>query len=119
MFDHLTPSVTRPEAIQTVATVSGLSLPESSAKLTALAKDLGYSAPFTPRQVEAMADLIRDEAPAEFAYKVVGENTLTGNTWDCETGLSAELARETRAGYARLESDYKIEYRIIQYRDKR
>jgi hypothetical protein len=117
MFDHLTPSVHRPAAIQTVATVSGLSLPEASAKLTALAKDLGYSAPFTPRQVEAMATLIRDETPAdEFVYKVVGENTLTGNTWDCETGLSRELARETRAGYARLESDYKIEYRIIQYR---
>lgn len=62
MFEHLTPSVTRPDAIKAVATASGLSLPEASARFTALARDLGYKAPFTPRQVEAMADLITDES---------------------------------------------------------
>jgi hypothetical protein len=62
MFDHLEPTVTRRDAIQSVAKASGLSLPEASARFTALASDLGYRAPFTPRQVEAMADLITEES---------------------------------------------------------
>jgi hypothetical protein len=45
-------------------------------------------------------------------YKLVGENTLTGNRWDCETGLTKADADEYRRGYKRLESDYKIEYRV-------
>lgn len=45
-------------------------------------------------------------------FKVVGENTLTGNRWDCETGLTEAAANEYRRGYARLESDYKIQYRV-------
>lgn len=48
----------------------------------------------------------------EELFNVVGENTLTGNTWHCEGPLSREDAVETRKGYARLEWDYKIEYRI-------
>jgi hypothetical protein len=62
MFDHLEPTVSRPDAIKTVAGASGLALPEASARFTALARELGYSAPFTPRQVEAMADLITEES---------------------------------------------------------
>jgi len=62
MFDHLEPTVTRPAAIEAVAKASGLSLPAASAAFTALARDLGYKAPFTPRQVEAMADLITEES---------------------------------------------------------
>ena len=110
MFEHLSPSIHRPAAIQTVATMSCLSLPEASANLTALATDLGYAEPFTPRQVEAMAQLITDETP----WKLVGENTLTGNTWDCETGLTKAEAEDYRRGYIRLESDYKIEYRVTR-----
>jgi hypothetical protein len=45
-------------------------------------------------------------------YKLVGENTLTGNRWDCETGLTKAQAEDYRRGYKRLESDYKIEYRV-------
>lgn len=45
-------------------------------------------------------------------FKVIGENILTFNTWDCETNLSRSEAVEMRNGYARLESDYKISYRI-------
>jgi hypothetical protein len=45
-------------------------------------------------------------------FKVIGENILTFNTWDCETNLTRAEAIEFRRGYARLESDYKIEYRI-------
>ncbi|AIZ01718.1 hypothetical protein ArV1_030 [Arthrobacter phage vB_ArtM-ArV1] len=46
-------------------------------------------------------------------FKVVGENTLTFNTWDCETGIATkEAAEEIRKGYKRLESDYKIAYHV-------
>ncbi|QGJ93550.1 hypothetical protein SEA_MUFASA8_103 [Arthrobacter phage Mufasa8] len=46
-------------------------------------------------------------------FKVVGENTLTGNTWDCENGIvSRKEANATRDGYKTLESDYKIDYRV-------
>jgi hypothetical protein len=62
MLEHLTPTVSRPDAVRAVAEASGLSLPEASARFTALAADLGYRAPFTPRQVEAMADLITEES---------------------------------------------------------
>jgi hypothetical protein len=64
-----------------------------------------------PEQTAAETEQADDETPAP-TFKVVGENTLTGNTWDCETGLTREEAVSTRRGYARLESDYKIEYRI-------
>jgi len=46
-------------------------------------------------------------------FKVAGENTLTGNTWDCETDIATSAeAHAIRNGYARLESDYKIAYRV-------
>lgn len=45
-------------------------------------------------------------------FKVIGENILTFNTWDCETNLTRAEAVEMRDGYKRLESDYKISYRI-------
>lgn len=45
-------------------------------------------------------------------YNVIGENVLTGNRWHCEGPLSLEDAQEMRRGYARLEWDYKIEYRV-------
>ncbi|QIG58534.1 hypothetical protein PQE18_gp56 [Arthrobacter phage DrSierra] len=54
----------------------------------------------------------KEAAPAA-TYKLVGENTLTGNTWDCETGIATlGEALALRAGWTRLESDYKIEYRV-------
>ena len=47
-------------------------------------------------------------------FKLTGENTLTGNTWDCVTNIPTEAeAHELRKGWARLESDYKIEYRVV------
>jgi len=46
-------------------------------------------------------------------FKLIGENTLTGNTWDCVKNIPTEAeAHELRKGWARLESDYKIEYRV-------
>jgi hypothetical protein len=45
-------------------------------------------------------------------YKVVGENVLTFNRWDCETGLTKAQAVEFQNGYTRLESDYKIKYHV-------
>lgn len=65
--------------------------------------------------------LARDEAAKHDAeahapaptYKLVGENTLTGNVWDCATGIATlGEALALRAGWTRLESDYKIEYRV-------
>jgi hypothetical protein len=48
-------------------------------------------------------------------FKLIGENTLTGNTWDCVTDIATmEEARDLRKGWVRLESDYKIEYRIVE-----
>ncbi|ALY08569.1 hypothetical protein BENNIE_32 [Arthrobacter phage Bennie] len=44
-------------------------------------------------------------------FKLIGENTLTGNTWVCQDEIATrEEADELRAGYKRLESDYKIDY---------
>jgi len=46
-------------------------------------------------------------------FKVAGENTLTGTTWDCETDIpTLAEAHKIRSGYARLEWDYKIAYRV-------
>lgn len=46
-------------------------------------------------------------------YKVIGENTLTGNQWDCETDIPTMAeAFKIQVGYIKLESDYKISYRI-------
>lgn len=46
-------------------------------------------------------------------FKLIGENTLTGNTWDCVTDIATEAeAHELRKGWTRLESDYKIEYHV-------
>lgn len=46
-------------------------------------------------------------------FKVIGENTLTGNQWECERDIeSSNEALAIRANYARLESDYKINYRV-------
>lgn len=46
-------------------------------------------------------------------YKLIGENTLTGNSWECETGIQTrEAAHALRANWKRLESDYKIDYRV-------
>jgi hypothetical protein len=46
-------------------------------------------------------------------FKLIGENTLTGNTWDCETDLTEAEAHKLRKGWTRLESDYKIEYSVV------
>ena len=46
-------------------------------------------------------------------FKVTGENILTGNTWDCVTDIPTRAeAVALRKGWARLESDYKIEYHV-------
>lgn len=45
-------------------------------------------------------------------YNVMGENTLTGNTWHCEGPLPLADAQDMRRGYARLEGDYKIAYYV-------
>ncbi|ASX98707.1 hypothetical protein SEA_COLUCCI_36 [Arthrobacter phage Colucci] len=46
-------------------------------------------------------------------FRVMGENTLTFNTWECETGIATRKeADEIADGYARLESDYKISYYV-------
>lgn len=46
-------------------------------------------------------------------FKLVGENMLTGNKWDCETGIATRKeAVELRKGWSRLESDYKIAYYV-------
>lgn len=45
-------------------------------------------------------------------YNMIGENILTGNRWHCEGPMSFAEAQEYRKGYTRLESDYKIEYRV-------
>ncbi|ASR83827.1 hypothetical protein SEA_NANCIA_33 [Arthrobacter phage Nancia] len=48
-------------------------------------------------------------------FKLIGENTLTGNTWVCQDGIATqEEANELRAGYKRLESDYKIDYYVTE-----
>ncbi|WGH21584.1 hypothetical protein SEA_ASCELA_61 [Arthrobacter phage Ascela] len=61
---------------------------------------------------EADAHDAEAHAPAT-TYKLVGENTLTGNAWDCVTGIATRAeALELRNGWARLEADYKIEYRV-------
>lgn len=47
-------------------------------------------------------------------FKLIGENTLTGNTWECVANIATEAeARELRNGWARLEWDYKIEYSVV------
>ena len=46
-------------------------------------------------------------------FKLMGENILTGNTWECVKDIATlEEAQELRRGWTRLESDYKIEYRV-------
>ncbi|QDH48221.1 hypothetical protein SEA_MAMAPEARL_33 [Arthrobacter phage MamaPearl] len=46
-------------------------------------------------------------------FKLIGENTLTGNTWVCQDEIATrEEANELCAGYKRLESDYKINYYV-------
>lgn len=52
-----------------------------------------------------------DAAGTGVTFAVYGENTLTGNRWECVTGLATMAeAVETRNGWTRLESDYKIAY---------
>ena len=48
----------------------------------------------------------------EGQFNMIGENILTGNRWHCEGPMSYDEAQEMRRGYKRLESDYKIEYRV-------
>lgn len=44
-------------------------------------------------------------------FTVIGSNTLTGTLWLCEVGVSTrEEAEQARNNWAKLESDYKIEY---------
>ncbi|ASR83416.1 hypothetical protein SEA_CHRISTIAN_33 [Arthrobacter phage Christian] len=46
-------------------------------------------------------------------FTLMGENTFTGNTWVCQDQIATqEEANELRAGYKRLESDYKIDYYV-------
>ncbi|AOQ28246.1 hypothetical protein SEA_HUNTINGDON_34 [Arthrobacter phage Huntingdon] len=48
-------------------------------------------------------------------FKVIGENSLTGNKWDCEVDIATrEEANRIRSGYKSLESDYKITYYVVQ-----
>ncbi|AOZ65072.1 hypothetical protein KDJ04_gp35 [Arthrobacter phage Nubia] len=48
-------------------------------------------------------------------FKVIGENSLTGNKWDCEVDIATrEEANRIRKGYKSLESDYKITYYVVE-----
>ncbi|ASR83481.1 hypothetical protein SEA_MRGLOOPY_36 [Arthrobacter phage MrGloopy] len=48
-------------------------------------------------------------------FTLMGENTLTGNSWVCQDQIATrEEANELRAGYKRLESDYKIDYYVTE-----
>lgn len=49
-------------------------------------------------------------------FKVTGENTLTGNTWDCVADIAtSEDAHNVRNEWQRLEFDYKIKYYVEKY----
>lgn len=46
-------------------------------------------------------------------YKLVGENALTGHSWECQSGITTRAEADLlRDGWARLEWDYKIVYRV-------
>ncbi|ALY09438.1 hypothetical protein FDH59_gp35 [Arthrobacter phage Joann] len=48
-------------------------------------------------------------------FKVIGENSLTGNKWDCEVDIATrEEANRIRKGYKSLESDHKITYYVVE-----
>ncbi|ALY08947.1 hypothetical protein FDH57_gp36 [Arthrobacter phage Glenn] len=48
-------------------------------------------------------------------FKLIGENTLTGNSWVCKAGIATKTeADELKTGYKRLESDYKIDYYVTE-----
>ncbi|WVX88048.1 hypothetical protein SEA_TFORTROY_60 [Arthrobacter phage TforTroy] len=60
-------------------------------------------------KAEADAHDAEHHAPT---YKLVGENTITGNFWTCEEGMTRREADLARDSYARLEGDYKIAYHV-------
>lgn len=66
------------------------------------------------KQTEAWAEALQiAQTPVPTIYKIIGENVLTGNSWDCVTGLDDRAdAVFTLKGWRRLESNPHIEYRL-------
>jgi hypothetical protein len=52
----------------------------------------------------------QEDAKAQWA--VMGENVLTGNRWEMARDMTKAEAHDYRRGCIRLESDYKVEYRV-------